>query len=171
MPGKGEVHLTGQMGDVLKESAVTAFSYLRTRAGRFGLAEDFLNTVDVHVHLPKGAMPKDGPSMGLSILVSLVSLFTDIAVRPEVALTGEITLRGKLLRVDGLKQKCLAAHHAGITHVILPRANEADLSEVPELIRQQIQVHLVSTVDEALEIVLRESPRSQPPYPAAAAPA
>jgi ATP-dependent Lon protease len=171
MPGKGQVHLTGQMGDVLKESAVTAFSYLRTRATRFGLADDFLNAVDVHVHLPKGAMPKDGPSMGLSILVSLVSLFKDISVRPEVALTGEITLRGKLLRVDGLKQKCLAAHHAGITHVILPRANEADLSEVPELIRQQIQVHLVSTVDEALEIALRESPRSQPPYPTAAAPA
>jgi ATP-dependent Lon protease len=116
-------------------------------------------------------MPKDGPSMGLSILVSLVSLFKQIPVRPEVALTGEITLRGKLLRVDGLKQKCLAAHHAGIEHVILPRANEADLSEIPERIRQQIQLHLVSNVDEALEIALRESPRSQPPYPTAAVPA
>jgi ATP-dependent Lon protease len=171
MPGKGEVHLTGQMGDVLKESAAAAFTYLRSRAGRFGLADNFLNNVDVHVHLPKGAMPKDGPAMGLSILISLLSLFKGIPVRNDVALTGEITLRGKLLRIEGLKQKCLAAHHAGIEHVILPRANEPDLDEIPERIREQVKLHLVSNVDEALELALSEPILAKAPSPTAAAPA
>jgi ATP-dependent Lon protease len=171
MPGHGEVHLTGQMGDVLKESAAAAFTYLRSRAGRYGLAENFLNNVDVHVHLPKGAMPKEGPAMGLSILVSLLSLFKGIPVRADVALTGEITLRGKVLRVEGLKQKCLAAHHAGIEHVILPRANEPDLDEIPERIREQVKLHLVSNVDEAFAIALSEPLIVKAPSPTAAAPA
>jgi len=171
MPGRGEVHLTGHMGDVLKESAAAAFTYLRSRARRYGLAENFLDHVDVHVHLPKGAMPKDGPAMGLSILVSLVSLFKNVVARPDVALTGEITLRGKLLRVDGLKQKCLAAHHAGIKHVILPRANEPDVSEIPEKIREQIQLHLVSSVDEALALALSEPIELTATAPMAAPPA
>ncbi|MDH5674850.1 MAG: endopeptidase La [Myxococcales bacterium] len=156
MPGKGAVSLTGSMGDVLKESVAAAFTYVRSRAGRFGLARDFLDHIDVHVHLPKGAMPKDGPAMGLSLLVSLVSLFRGICVRPDVALTGEITLRGKVLRVDGLKQKCLAAHHGGIAVVILPRANEPELEEVPEAIRKELKVHLVSNVEEALALALVE---------------
>jgi ATP-dependent Lon protease len=168
MPGKGEIHLTGQMGGILKESAAAAFTYLRARAERFGLEQNFLDTLDVHVHLPKGAMPKDGPALGLPILVSLLSLFKGQSVRPDVALTGEITLRGKVLHVDGLKQKCLAAHHAGVSHIVIPRQNEADLAEVPLKIRQQIQVHLVSNVDEALTIALGELPRPTLASPAAA---
>jgi ATP-dependent Lon protease len=171
MPGRGEVHLTGRMGDVMKESAAAAFTFVRARAQRFGLADDFLNTIDVHVHLPNGGLPKDGPALGLPILVSLVSLFKNVTVRPDVALTGEITLRGKLLRVDGIKQKCLAAHHAGIKHVIMPRQNEPDLWEIPARIRDEIQLHLVSNVDEALAIALTEPRAGRAPSPAAAAPA
>jgi ATP-dependent Lon protease len=154
MPGKGEVHLTGKMGDVLKESAAAAFSYIRARAAAFGLKEDFLNRIDLHVHLPKGAVPKDGPAMGLSIFLSLLSTLRAVPLRPDVAVSGEITLRGKVLRVDGLKQKCLAAHRAGIKDVVLPRSNEPDLEEVPERIRNDLHVHFVSRVDEVLALAL-----------------
>jgi ATP-dependent Lon protease len=154
MPGRGEVHLTGKMGDVLKESAAAAFSYLRARAGTFGLPDDFLNRIDVHVHLPKGAIPKDGPAVGLSIFVSLVSMLRGIPVRPDIAVTGEISLRGKVLRVDGLKQKCLAAHRAGIRDVVIPKSNEPDLDEVPEQIRKDLHLHLISRVDEVLDLAL-----------------
>jgi ATP-dependent Lon protease len=171
MPGKGHVHLTGHMGEVLKESAAAAFTYLRSRAKRFGLAEDFLDTVDVHVHLPQGALPKDGPAMGLPILVSLISLFKGIPARADVALTGEITLRGKLLHVDGLKQKCLAAHHAGLKHVIIPRQNEPDLEEIPERIRQEVAIHLVADVEAALALALTEPLEVYAPAVAAAPPA
>jgi ATP-dependent Lon protease len=170
MPGRGEVHLTGRMGEVMKESAAAAFTYIRSRAQRFGLAEDFLNTVDVHVHLPNGGLPKDGPALGLPILVSLVSLFKNTPVRPDVALTGEITLRGKLLHVDGIKQKCLAAHHAGIKHVIMPRQNEPDVAEIPLRIREEIQLHLVGNVEEALAIALNEPRAPRAALPAASAP-
>ncbi len=154
MPGRGHVHLTGKMGEVLKESAAAAFTYLRARAGRFGLSEDFLDSADVHVHLPQGGLPKDGPALGLPILVSLVSLFAGIPARADVALTGEITLRGKLLRVDGLEQKCLAAHHAGLEHVVIPRQNEPDLAEIPQRVRDELTIHLASNVEEALAIAL-----------------
>ena len=156
MPGKGEVQLTGKMGDVLKESAAAAFSYIRARASSFGLKEDFLNRVDVHVHLPKGAVPKDGPAMGLSIFLALISMLRGVALRPDVAVTGEITLRGKVLRVDGLKQKCLAAHRAGIKDIVLPKANEPDLDEVPDRIRKDLRIHFVSRVDEVLDLALVE---------------
>ena len=156
MPGKGEVHLTGKMGDVLKESAAAAFSYIRARAGSFELKDDFLNRIDVHVHLPKGAVPKDGPAMGLSIVLSLLSTLRAVALRPDIAVTGEITLRGKVLRVDGLKQKCLAAHRAGIMNVVLPRSNEPDVDEVPQRIRDDLTIHYVSNVDEVLKLALVE---------------
>jgi ATP-dependent Lon protease len=156
MPGKGEVHLTGKMGDILKESAAAAFSYIRARASMFELKEDFLNRIDVHIHLPKGAVPKDGPAMGLSIFLSLISMLRGVALRPDVAVTGEITLRGKVLRVEGLKQKCLAAHRAGIKDIVLPRANEADLQEVPDRIRNDLRIHFVSKVDEVLDLALVE---------------
>jgi ATP-dependent Lon protease len=156
MPGKGEVQLTGKMGDVLKESAAAAFSYIRARASFFGLKEDFLNRVDVHVHLPKGAVPKDGPAMGLSIFLALISMLRGVALRPDVAVSGEITLRGKVLRVDGLKQKCLAAHRAGIKDVVLPKANEPDLDDVPDRIRNDLRIHFVSRVDEVLDLALVE---------------
>ena len=158
MPGKGKVHLTGQMGDVMKESAAAAFTYLRARAASFGLDADFLTKIDVHVHLPQGGIPKDGPSAGIAILVSLASMLTGIKVRPDVAMTGEITLRGNVLRVGGVKDKFLAAHRAGIKHVILPKLNEPDLDEVPKEIRDAMQVHLVSHVDEALAIALERMP-------------
>ncbi len=169
MQGRGAVHTTGSMGDILKESVAAAFTYIRVRAARFGLAEDFLEKLDVHVHLPKGAMPKDGPAMGLSILVSLLSLFKEVRVRPDVALTGEITLRGKVLKVEGLKPKCLAAHHAGMKHVVIPRANAPELEEIPEKIRHELKLHLVSSVDEALELAF-EKPLVSPARPAAPAP-
>jgi ATP-dependent Lon protease len=162
MPGKGEVHLTGKMGDILKESATAAFSYIRSRATSFGLKDDFLTRVDVHIHLPKGAVPKDGPAMGLSIFLSLISMLRGIPIRPDVALSGEITLRGKVLRVDGLKQKCLAAHRAGIKDVVLPRANSADMEEVPERIRQDLRVHFVSRVDEVIALALTEPLVTEP---------
>jgi ATP-dependent Lon protease len=169
MPGKGEVHLTGKMGDVLKESAAAAFSYIRARAASFQLKDDFLNRIDVHVHLPKGAVPKDGPAMGLSIFLSLISTLRGVALRPDVAVTGEITLRGKVLRVDGLKQKCLAAHRAGIMNIVLPRSNEPDLEEVPKRIRDDLHVHFVSNVDEVLNLALVEPivRNVEPPRPSA----
>jgi ATP-dependent Lon protease len=110
------------------------------------------------VHLPQGGLPKDGPALGLPILVSLISLFRNVPARADVALTGEITLRGKLLRVDGLKEKCLAAHHAGLKHVVVPRQNEPELEELPARIRAELEVHLASNVEEALQIALTESP-------------
>jgi ATP-dependent Lon protease len=154
MPGRGEVHLTGQMGDLLKEASATALTYIRSRASRFNLAADVLAGIDVHVHLPKGTMPKEGPALGLPILLSLVSVFTGVKLKTDVAVTGEITLRGKVLRVEGLKPKCLAAHHAGIKHVVLPAANAPDLEEIPEQIRKELTIHLVHNVEEALRVAL-----------------
>jgi ATP-dependent Lon protease len=154
MPGKGMVHLTGQMGDVMKESAAAAFTYVRARARSFGLDPDFLAKIDVHVHLPQGAVPKDGPSAGIALLVSLASMLTGRKVLSEFAMTGEITLRGNVLRVGGIKDKCLAAHRAGVKHVILPKLNEPDLEELPKEIREALTFHLVSRVDEALALAL-----------------
>jgi ATP-dependent Lon protease len=158
MQGKGTVHLTWQMGDVMKESAAAAFTYLRARARNFGLDPDFLAKTDVHIHLPQGAVPKDGPSAGVAILVSLASMLTGQKVHADFAMTGEITLRGTVLRVGGIKDKCLAAHRAGVKHVILPRLNEPDLDEVPKEVREAMQIHLVSRVDEALALALEPRP-------------
>jgi ATP-dependent Lon protease len=158
MQGKGTVHLTGQMGDVMKESAAAAFTYVRARARNFGLDPDFLAKIDVHIHLPQGAVPKDGPSAGLAILVSLASMLTGQKVHADFAMTGEITLRGTVLRVGGIKDKCLAAHRAGVKHVILPKLNEPDLDEVPKEVREAMQIHLVSRVDEALSLALEPRP-------------
>ncbi len=153
MPGKGKVFLTGNMGEVMKESANAAFTYLRSKAERFSLDGGFLNQIDVHVHLPKGGIPKDGPAAGLSIFVSLLSMLRDTSVRPDMAVTGEITLRGSVLRVAGLKQKCLAAHRASIKHVVIPRANEPELDEIPEQIRNDLELHLISRIEEVLPLV------------------
>jgi ATP-dependent Lon protease len=158
MPGKGTVQLTGQMGDVMKESAAAAFTYVRARARNFGLDPDFLAKIDVHIHLPQGAVPKDGPSAGIAILVSLASMLTNRKVLSDFAMTGEITLRGNVLRVGGIKDKCLAAHRAGVKHVILPKHNEPDLDELPKEIRDALQFHLVTRVDEALALALEGRP-------------
>jgi ATP-dependent Lon protease len=158
MPGRGHVHLTGQMGDVMKESAAAAFTYLRARSRTLGLDADFLTKMDVHVHLPQGGIPKDGPSAGIAIIVSLASMLTGIKVRPDVAMTGEITLRGNVLRVGGIKDKTLAAHRAGVKHVIMPKLNEPDLDEIPKEVKAALQIHLVSRVDEVLSLALEHAP-------------
>jgi ATP-dependent Lon protease len=154
MRGKGNLTLTGQLGDVMKESAQAALSYIRGKAGDFGITEDFFEKNDLHVHVPQGAIPKDGPSAGVTMLVSLVSLLTDRHVRNDVAMTGEITLRGLVLPVGGIKEKVLAAKRAGIKAVILPKLNEKDLEEVPESIKENMEFKFIERMDEAVEICL-----------------
>ncbi|MCA9616628.1 MAG: AAA family ATPase, partial [Myxococcales bacterium] len=156
MHGTGKLQLTGQLGDVMKESAQAAMSYVRTRAKDFGLSEDFLEKSDLHIHIPAGAMPKDGPSAGVTMMTALVSLMTGIRVRHDVAMTGEITLRGRVLPVGGIKEKILAAHRAGIKRVILPERNVADLEEVPQEVRDELDFVPVQKVDEVLANALTE---------------
>ncbi len=161
MPGKGLVHLTGQMSDVMKESVAAAFTYIRSHAAQLGLADDFLTTIDVHVHMPQGGI-HEGPSAGVAIFVSIASMLTRLRVRPDVAMTGEITLRGTILRVEGIKEKLLAAHRAGVRHIILPKRNERDLEDVPDSVRKDLTIHLISRIDEVLALAL-EVPTIPPP--------
>jgi ATP-dependent Lon protease len=161
MHGTGKLQLTGQLGEVMKESAQTAMSYVRTRAKALGVAEDFLEKSDIHIHIPAGAMPKDGPSAGVTMMTALVSLLTGIHVRHDTAMTGEITLRGRVLPVGGVKEKVLAAHRAGIKRVILPERNTADLDEVPEEVRETLEFVPVSKMDAVLANALLEPDRLQ----------
>ncbi|HEY8427760.1 MAG TPA: S16 family serine protease, partial [Sandaracinaceae bacterium] len=161
MPGSGNIHLTGSVGDVMKESVYAAFTYIRARAKDLGLDPEFFSKTDIHVHLPGASIPKDGPAAGVAVFVSLASLLTKLKVRPDVAMSGEMTLRGTLLKVDGVKEKCLAAHRAGLKHVLLPARNEPDLEEVPEAVKRDLEIHLVSRVEEVLPLVL-----DLPPAPA-----
>jgi ATP-dependent Lon protease len=154
MPGKGALRLTGKLGDVMQESAHAALSFVRSRAEQFGIPRDFSRKVDVHIHVPEGAIPKDGPSAGITICTALVSAVTRMAVRRDVAMTGEITLRGKVLPIGGVKEKLLAAHRIGVTTVILPRENEKDLADVPKNVLEAMEVQLVDHVDEVLKIAL-----------------
>jgi ATP-dependent Lon protease len=151
MPGKGNLKLTGQLGDVMKESANAALSYIRARAPFLGIEEDFFEKSDLHIHVPAGAIPKDGPSAGVAMLTALVSLLSGRAVKKGLAMTGEITLRGHVLPVGGIKNKVLAAHRAGIQEIILPAQNQVDLEEIPESVRNDLTFHMVSRLDEALE--------------------
>ena len=162
MPGNGKPHLTGNMGDVLKESAAAAFTFVRARAADLGLPEDFVSKTDIHVHLPAGGVPKDGAAAGVPLFVALASLLTKLKVRPDVAMTGEITLRGNILKVGGIKEKCLAAHRAGIHRILLPKRNEPDLEEVPEEVRENLEICLVSRVDEVLGLVTSPDPTNAP---------
>jgi len=154
MPGRGKVTLTGQLGDVMQESAQAALSYIRTRAEDFGIDPHFYRKFDLHVHVPEGAIPKDGPSAGITMATALASLMTGVAVRRDVAMTGEITLRGKVLPIGGLKEKVLAAFRFGTKTVIIPRDNERDLSEIPDDIKSSMTFHLVDNMDEVLDLAL-----------------
>ena len=154
MPGKGGLMLTGQLGDVMKESAQAAMSYLKSHLGELGIPLDALKDQDVHIHVPAGAIPKDGPSAGVAIFSALVSLLTDARVRPDVAMTGEITLRGLVLPVGGIKEKMLAAHRAGIKRILLPERNEKDVVDVPEEIRDDVDIRFCKNVHEVLAAAL-----------------
>jgi ATP-dependent Lon protease len=159
MTGKGQLVLTGQLGDVMKESAQAALSFIRSRTKWLGLEDNFLEKIDLHVHIPAGAIPKDGPSAGVTMFVSMASLLTNKPIRSDVAMTGEITLRGLVLPVGGIKEKFLAAHRAGIKRVILPERNRKDVSEIPEQPRKEIEIIYVKRMDELLEHALTEMPK------------
>jgi len=158
MPGKGKLTVTGQLGDVMQESIQAALTYVRSRAASLGLKSDFHQNVDIHVHVPEGAIPKDGPSAGLGMATSIISALTGITVKKEVCMTGEITLRGKALPIGGLKEKLLAAHRGGLTEVIIPEENVKDLKEIPANILEGLKIHSVSHMDEVLKYVLTRVP-------------
>ena len=153
-PGRGKLIITGKLGDVMQESATAAMSYVRSRARQLGLSPDFYERIDVHIHVPEGATPKDGPSAGVTIATSLVSALTRVAVRHDVAMTGEITLRGRVLAIGGLKEKSLAAHRAGCRVVIIPKDNEGDLADIPEVVKKKLKFVTVVHVDEVLKLAL-----------------
>jgi ATP-dependent Lon protease len=154
--GKGKLMLTGKLGDVMQESAQAAMSYVRSRSRRLGLPRDFYRNIDIHVHVPEGAIPKDGPSAGITIATAIASAVARIPVRRDLAMTGEITLRGKVLPIGGLKEKMLAAHRAGIYELVLPKENEKDLADIPANLRDQMKLHWVDTMDEVLAVALEQ---------------
>jgi ATP-dependent Lon protease len=158
VPGKGKAKITGKLGEVMQESAQAALSYARMRAHQFGIRQELFESRDVHIHVPEGATPKDGPSAGIAMCTSIVSAFTGIPIRKDVAMTGEITLRGRVLPIGGLKEKMLAAHRGGIKTVIIPQANEKDLEEIPARIKQGLTIIPVRTVDEVLSLALEFKP-------------
>jgi len=154
MPGKDGLVLTGQLGDVMKESARIALSYVRSHADKLGLDENDFEDASFHVHVPAGAIPKDGPSAGITMTTALASLLTGRPVKHTVGMTGEVTLQGRVFPIGGLKQKALAAHAAGLTDVIIPERNRADLDDIPEDVRNEMSFHPVMSLDEVLELSL-----------------
>jgi ATP-dependent Lon protease len=162
MPGKGEVVITGNLKAVMQESAATAVSFVRSKAKVLGLEPEFLKSIDLHLHVPKGGTPKDGPSAGVTMFSAVASLLLGCAVKRDVAMTGEITLRGNVLPVGGVKEKLLAAHRAGIRTVLIPHRNEKDLEEIPKDVLAELKIHLIKRVDEILPLVL------EPPTPGSA---
>jgi ATP-dependent Lon protease len=162
LPGKGKTITTGKLGEVMQESVQAALSVVRSRSRHLGIAEDFYQKSDLHIHLPEGATPKDGPSAGIGIATALVSVLTGIPVRADVAMTGEITLRGEVLPIGGLKEKLLAAHRGGIKHVLIPEENVKDLAEIPDNIKERLEIHPVRWIDQVLELALERKPEPLP---------
>ena len=160
MQGNGQLKLTGQLGDVMKESAQIAYSYVRAQAEKLKIEPHAFDNREVHLHVPAGAIPKDGPSAGIAMTMALASLFSNRAVRSDVGMTGEITLRGRILPVGGIKMKILAAHRAGLTTVILPKRNRCDLDDIPDEVRDAMQFVLVDRIGEAIDIGLTRSEHS-----------
>jgi ATP-dependent Lon protease len=158
VPGKGKLQYTGQLGEVMQESIQAAMTVVRSRQALLGLEVDFYQKNDVHVHVPEGATPKDGPSAGIGMATALISALTKIPVKADVAMTGEITLRGEVLPIGGLKEKLLAAHRGGITTVLIPADNEKDLAEIPANIKDKLAIHPVKWIDEVLDLALERSP-------------
>jgi ATP-dependent Lon protease len=158
MPGKGKQSATGKLGEVMKESIEAAMTVVRSRASVLGIDNSVFQNTDIHIHVPEGATPKDGPSAGIGMCTAIVSALTKIPVRANVAMTGEITLRGEVLPIGGLKEKLLAAHRGGITKVLIPADNEKDLTEIPENIKNHLEIRCVSWIDEVLELALQYSP-------------
>lgn len=158
VPGKGKLLHTGQLGDVMQESIQAATTVVRSRAAVLGIDEDFHQRFDLHVHVPEGATPKDGPSAGVGMCTALVSALTGIAVRSDVAMTGEITLRGEVLPIGGLKEKLLAAHRGGIATTLIPQENAKDLAEIPKNIKDKLRIVPVRWIDEVLQLALQRMP-------------
>jgi ATP-dependent Lon protease len=164
MKGKGGLIITGQLGDVMKESIQAAVSYIASNSAELGIEQDFREKYDIHVHVPAGAIPKDGPSAGVTMLTALVSLLTDRCVRNDLAMTGEITLRGTVLPIGGVKEKVLAAARAGITMVVLPDRNRADVEEIPENVRQMMKFFFVKEMGDVLKVALQEERAGRKKY-------
>ena len=158
MPGDGALELTGQLGDVMKESARIARSYVRSIAEAIGIEKDFHKKYDMHIHVPEGAIPKDGPSAGITLAIAMISALTGIPVKKNVAMTGEITLRGKILPVGGLREKVLAAHRAGIDIVLYPMENKKDLEQIPSNVRDKIRLIPISSMDQVIGTALTRYP-------------
>jgi len=158
MPGEGVLELTGQLGDVMKESARIARSYIRSVADQYGLDAGFHKKFDMHIHVPEGAIPKDGPSAGITLATAMMSAISGIPVKRNIAMTGEITLRGRILPIGGLKEKVLAAHRAGVEKVIIPHDNIKDIEEIPENIRKKVELIPVSQMDEVFRLALVRMP-------------
>jgi ATP-dependent Lon protease len=162
MPGKGNVTLTGNMRNIMQESATTAVSFVRSKAQLLHLDPEWLKSIDLHLHIPQHGTPKDGPSAGVTMFTAVTSLLLDCPVKADVAMTGEISLRGRVMPVGGVKEKLLAAHRAGIKHVLIPAQNRRDLDDVPDDVKNEMKITLINTMDEILPLVL-EPPRAQPP--------
>ncbi|HKY03127.1 MAG TPA: S16 family serine protease, partial [Burkholderiales bacterium] len=170
MPGKGKTITTGKLGEVMQESVQAALSVVRSRAPRMGIVEEVFQKNDLHIHLPEGATPKDGPSAGISICTAMVSSLTGIPVRADVAMTGEITLRGEVLAIGGLKEKLLAAHRGGIKTVLIPEENVKDLVDIPDNIKNKLEIVPVKWIDKVLEISLERTPEAAKPVDGNAVP-
>jgi ATP-dependent Lon protease len=164
--GKGGTKLTGNLGNVMKESCEAAMTYARAHAGLLGIREDWAQEHDAHIHVPAGAVPKDGPSAGVAVAVALVSALTNRPVRKDITMTGEISLRGRVMTVGGIKEKVLVAHRAGITEVMLPRENERDLDEIPAEVREELTFHWIDNLDEAIPLALVDCNPQKPAHAA-----